>query len=156
MGRAATGAQGLREAEEAGSSGQPAGASANRRRSPRGKRARGRRREHRRYRPKRSGGRTNVVTVRWAKWVPLVNVGMKKIREPRNSIAAEKFKVFMIGTDSNFYCLPQTDSSRFELYIYPMGLCNKTKTLAHARLLRHPQQLLARGRGCPHGLRTPS
>ena len=154
MGRVATGAQGLREPEEAGSSGQPARASANRRRSPRGKRARGRRREHRRYRPEKPGGRTNVV--RWARWVPLVNVGMKKIREPRNSIAAEKFKVFMIGTDSNFYCLPQTDSSRFELYIYPMGLCNKTKTLAHARLLRHPQQLLARGRGCPHGLRTPS
>ena len=48
--------------------GQLARASANRRRSPRGKRARGRRRGHRRHGPKRPGGTANVL--RWARRDP--------------------------------------------------------------------------------------
>ena len=31
---------------------------------------------------------------------PLVNVGMRKVRDPRNSTAAEKVKVFRIGLES--------------------------------------------------------
>ena len=60
-GSAATGAQGLRGPEVAGSSGQPARASANRRRARRGQRSWGGRRGHRRHGPRRPRGRANVL-----------------------------------------------------------------------------------------------
>ena len=57
-------------------------------------RARGRRRGHKRHGPKRPGGRGYIL--RWARRGSLVNGGMKKVRDPRNSTAAEKFKVLKI------------------------------------------------------------
>ena len=82
-----------------GSIGQPAIASANRRGSPQGMRTRGRRtpRGHRGHGPMRPAGRAN--TRRWARRGPLVDGGMKKVRGPRNSTAAEKVKVFRIGLE---------------------------------------------------------
>ena len=38
--------------------------------------------------------------LRWARRGTLVNRGMKKVRDPRNSTAAEKVKVFRIGLES--------------------------------------------------------
>ena len=79
--------QGRRVPEVVGSSGQPAGASANRRCSLPGKA--GQEKEGVTERP---GGRANIL--RWARRGPLVNGGMKKVRDPRNSAAAKKSRVF--------------------------------------------------------------
>ena len=91
--RAATGAQGLRGPEMAGSSGQPARTSASRRRSRRGQLAGERSRKHRRQGPKRPGGRASVLRWARARRGPLVRGGMKKIRDPLNNIASKKFRV---------------------------------------------------------------
>ena len=40
----------------------------------------------------RPGGRANILG--WARRGPLVNGGMKKVRDPRNSAAAKKSRVF--------------------------------------------------------------
>ena len=82
----------------AGSVGQPAMASANRRGPPQGKWARGSGRGHRSHGRRRPKGRANIP--RWARRGPLVNGGMKKVRDPRNSTAAEKVKVSRIGLES--------------------------------------------------------
>ena len=52
-------------------------------------------------RPQVTGSRLSRASFRsWARTGPLVNGGMKKVRDPRNSTAAEKVKVFRIGLES--------------------------------------------------------
>ena len=48
--------------------------------------------------PRRLWGRANIR--RWVRKGPLVNGGMKNVRDPRNSTAAEKVKVFRIWLES--------------------------------------------------------
>ena len=61
-------------------------------------RAWGRRRGHRGHGPRGPVGRANFQ--RWARGGPLVDRGMEKVRDPRNSTAAEKVKAFRIGLES--------------------------------------------------------
>ena len=88
----------VREPEVVGSIGQPAIASANRRGLPRGMRARGRRRGHRGHGPRGPSGKAKFR--RWARRGLLVNGDLNKVRDPRNSTAAEKVKVSRIGLQS--------------------------------------------------------